>query len=1197
MNECAKIPAVCGPNSICSNTDGSYNCLCKSGYQVTDPNLPINSSNPCIDVNECAKIPAVCGPNSICNNTAGSYNCLCKSGYQVTDPNLPINISNPCIDVNECVEIPEICGPKAICKNTVGSYNCSCVSGYKVTDPNLSINSSNQCTDVDECIEIPEICGPKAICKNTVGSYNCSCVSGYKAIDPKLPINSSNQCTDMDECVVIPEVCGPKAICNNTVGSYNCSCVSGYKATDPKLPINSSNQCTDMDECVVTSEICGPKAICKNTDGSYNCSCVSGYKATDPKLPINSSNQCTVEPSKPTLKPPARTTQAPKLTVIKMSMRINIIFETSLTNKTDLKYISYVDKITSAIENSYKNLPNYIKGSVTVIGFRSGSIIADYTITANSTNLDLTAANKEVNNTLAAQGIPLTQDAFAESVEKNLTTKDKFYPQQDVELRCTRPDSVAGTMKWSVNDKDPAENSAKYTITNDDISSTLIVKAASESDTGRYSCIIQRSPLPYIQWQTVSIEPLPNIIVNTINIKFLCEDRTVPLKCCADGYTVEWSGIPANAVTNPENSSESSPIMPDKSVETIPSCRISPDPSDSSSMLVLLLLKCSPNSKLQKGIIGEDSELFSWVLLVEQIPVFMTNLSNTAVQNNTVITQSADTVQSIVGILHTVAGISQTINISEHVMKDFLKTVDIIVSDASKNTWTELNNGNKTENKSTELLQAIETISDRLSDDDYMIKETSIQLHRKTITNSFTETSSLPNSNTQIVIPSVLKPTLITIIIFTKLDNVLPTRNTSNNDNKTSENIINGDVVVVRVNKAINNISFAFDTTNTSLKNPQCVFWNFSLDHWDTTGCKVKPSGNNTVTCECDHTTSFSILMSPFAIDNPALAYITYIGVAISMASLILCLIIEAIVWKSATRNDTSYMRHVSIVNIAVSLLIANICFIIGAAIADQEQPISVGRCSPVVFFMHFFYLAVFFWMFISALLLLYRTVMVFSQMSKTNMMVIAFMVGYCAPLLIAVITVASTAGPKNYVSKENACWLNWYESKALLAFVIPALTLIAFNLVVLIVVVCKMIRRGIGAQLDDRHTLVVIARCVAILTPIFGLTWGFGIGTMVSRLFGIHVVFAILNSLQGFFILVFGVLLDSKIREILAGKLSLRNLTSSDRTRSTTAGQSSSVLDFFRRRRNVYNVSEANAFSGVSSSNNSSEAYSSLSP
>ncbi|KAL0165438.1 hypothetical protein M9458_041191, partial [Cirrhinus mrigala] len=131
-------------------------------------------------------------------------------------------------------------------------------------------------------------------------------------------------------------------------------------------------------------------------------------------------------------------------------------------------------------------------------------------------------------------------------------------------------------------------------------------------------------------------------------------------------------------------------------------------------------------------------------------------------------------------------------------------------------------------------------------------------------------------------------------------------------------------------------------------------------------------------------------------------------------------------------------------------------------------------------------------------------------------MTVIAFIVGYGAPLLIAVITVASTAGDEKYSSKQ-ACWLNWFESKALLAFVIPALTIVAINLVVLIVVLYKMLRRGFGAaiQPDEKNALVVIARCMAILTPFFCLTWGFGIGTMVSQDFGIYVVFALLSSLQ----------------------------------------------------------------------------------
>uniref|UniRef100_A0A672NCZ9 Uncharacterized protein n=1 Tax=Sinocyclocheilus grahami TaxID=75366 RepID=A0A672NCZ9_SINGR len=503
-------------------------------------------------------------------------------------------------------------------------------------------------------------------------------------------------------------------------------------------------------------------------------------------------------------------------------------------------------------------------------------------------------------------------------------------------------------------------------------------------------------------------------------------------------------------------------------------------------------------------------------LRVEEIPGFMANLSIATSDNTINITQSAATVQAIVDILFKIADLSQTIVIKKIVMEVCIFTFKLVKCNVIK------------------LLSAIEDISDRLTDE-FDIYESSIQLNRTTIKNSINITSALPNSATEIVVPQVPQETTITIIIFSTLDKVLPSQGT--NDSRKSDVRINGDVVVVKVNETLNNISFTFDITNQSLGNPQCVFWNFNLSNWDSTGCEVKPyisKGNETgkITCECNHTTSFSILMSPFSIDHEVLDFITYIGIAISMASLIICLIIETIVWKSVRKKDTSYIRHVSIVNIAVSLLIANICFIIGAAIAEQEQPPSVGRCSPVVFFMHFFYLALFFWMLMSALLLFYRTVMVLSQMSRAKMMVIAFIVGYGAPLLIAVITVASTAGPQNYISKKNACWLNWYESEALLAFVIPALTIVAINLVVLIVVLYKMLRRGVGAttQPDEKHALVVIARCVAILTPIFGLTWGFGIGTMLSQNLGIHVVFALLNSLQGFFILVFGTLLDSKV-------------------------------------------------------------------
>ncbi|KAI4905118.1 hypothetical protein NFI96_020914, partial [Prochilodus magdalenae] len=565
----------------------------------------------------------------------------------------------------------------------------------------------------------------------------------------------------------------------------------------------------------------------------------------------------------------------------------------------------------------------------------------------------------------------------------------------------------------------------------------------------------------------------------------------------------------------------------------------------------------------------------------EGVPQFMADLQNVTATFADQITGSPLNMLTTVELLKTIANVSQLFLVDQPIMTNFLKTLDVIGSTNAQDTWQTLNNHSSSQGASSELLKSTEDMGSTLTDETFTITTNSTQLNRTSTSGPFFGTFGI-NSSTQIEIPEFNGQTFITTIAFLTFDNVLPVRNTTYNESTTKASI-NGDVVAVIVNNTVYNISLTFDVRNTSLTSPQCVFWNFSLldgiGGWDSTGCEVKPlNETGKFKCECNHTTSFSLLMSPFFVDSLALAFITFIGVGISMICLILGLIIEIIVWKPLTRNETAFMRHVSIVNIALSLLAADICFIIGAAIVKEGEMTPVGPCTAATFFMHFFYLALFFWMLFSALLLFYRTVMVFSRTSKAVMMVIAFAIGYVAPLLTAVITVASTAGGGGYIQEQNACWLNWIKTKALLAFVIPALTIVAINFLVLLVVVCKMLRRGVGAtnQPDEKHALVVIARCVAILTPLFGLTWAFGIGTMVSPALGIHIVFALLNSLQGFFVFVFGILMDSKIRKELAGKLTPRS-SSSAQTKTTSAGVSSSTgggLFNRRRRRNEYNVS-----------------------
>ncbi|XP_058268451.1 adhesion G protein-coupled receptor F5-like isoform X2 [Hemibagrus wyckioides] len=910
--------------------------------------------------------------------------------------------------------------------------------------------------------------------------------------------------------------------------------------------------------------------------------------------------------------------------IVTFSLKINEDFDLDLVTISSEKYKQYTKTIGNSINIVYSSISAYKTNSATVTGFRPGSVIADFSINATSDNLDLVSANQQVVVSLQEQGFNISNDAFSRTVKDGLyESKSQVYPQNDLSLTCkTTNDSII----W-IKDGNELEASNKYIIDKTN-KTTLVVKNTTPNDSGVYECRTTENSVPYIIWQGIMI-PDPNIQVNISKV-VTCKNMTERLQCCVQqSYNVTW--ITSSSESCSKAVQENGCIYCDYRI-TENECRASDlqvkitckltESDYSKSFNVSAVNKtfaCSDNSsnnafgagdvdQIKTGDcygdmigyqIAQCNALGYWIvtddncvtrvikylkdrsenLLITDLPEFVQNVSSAAIEKASEITNSSATILTIVDLLKVIADISQTITVSEEIMTDFFKTLDVIGSNDAQDVWVHLNKNSTTMAKSSELLNSTEKIARRLRDGSFNIStnHTSLQKYSN-ISNSFI--GMFGKNSTQINIPTITTQTSLTVIISSVLHNMLPVRKLTYNDNSQTDTKINGDVAVIQTTSTINNISLSFTIKNKTLGNPQCVFWNFSLLNgtggWDSTGCQLKKLTNESgsYTCECNHTTSFSILMSPFSPNNKALDIITYIGVGISMGSLVLCLIIEFIIWKSVRRNDTSFMRHVSIVNIAVSLLIANICFIIGAAVVTQ-----VGPCSTATFFMHFFYLALFFWMLLSALLLLYRTLMVFSRMTRGAMMSIGFTVGYGAPLIIAVITVASTAGNKGYIQQDYNCWLNWSQTKALLAFVIPALTIVAINLLVLIVVLFKMMKRGVNASIqpNEKHPLLVLARCVAILTPLFGLTWGFGIGTMVSSDFGVHVVFAFLNSLQGFFILVFGTLMDPKVREALSEKLSLTNL-SSNNTRSTNAGSSSGGFPFIQklRKRNAHNISEA---------------------
>ncbi|XP_037586080.1 adhesion G-protein coupled receptor F1 [Cebus imitator] len=508
---------------------------------------------------------------------------------------------------------------------------------------------------------------------------------------------------------------------------------------------------------------------------------------------------------------------------------------------------------------------------------------------------------------------------------------------------------------------------------------------------------------------------------------------------------------------------------------------------------------------------------------------------------------------SVVSILGNISSLSLAshFKVSNSTMEDVINIADHILSSASVTSWTVLLQEEK--HASSRLLETLENISTLvpptalpLNLSRKFINWRGIPVTKSQLKRGYNYQIEMFPPNTSIPIRGhvligsdqfqrSLPETIISMASLT-LGNVLPVSKNGNAQ-------VNGPVIATIIqNYSISEVFLIFSKIESNLSQPHCVFWDFSHLQWSDAGCHLVNETPDTVMCRCTHLTSFSMLMSPFVPTTilPVVKCITYVGLGISIGSLILCLIIEALFWKQIKKSQTSHTRHICMVNVALSLLIADVWFIVGATVDTTVNP--SGVCTAAVFFTHFFYLSLFFWMLMLGILLAYRIILVFHHMAWPLMMAVGFCLGYGCPLIISVITIAVTQ-PSNTYQRKDVCWLNWSSgSKPLLAFVIPALAIVAVNFLVVLLVLTKLWRPAVGEKLsqDDKATVIRMGKSLLVLTPLLGLTWGFGIGTIVdSQNPAWHVVFALLNAFQGFFILCFGILLDSKLRQLLFNKLS----------------------------------------------------------
>ncbi|XP_016381919.1 adhesion G-protein coupled receptor F3-like [Sinocyclocheilus rhinocerous] len=284
------------------------------------------------------------------------------------------------------------------------------------------------------------------------------------------------------------------------------------------------------------------------------------------------------------------------------------------------------------------------------------------------------------------------------------------------------------------------------------------------------------------------------------------------------------------------------------------------------------------------------------------------------------------------------------------------------------------------------------------------------------------------------------------------------------------------------------NIKLAFPNEQGSSAKMTCVFWNVTEERWSDDGCEFVKGPGNLASCECNHLTSFSMLMSKHSVSMPFLDQLTYVGLGVSICSLIVYIIIECLVWSAVVKSSLSHFRHTALLNISLCLLLADCSFLA----SSFPSILNETMCLVLVVARHYFFLAMFFWMLCLSVMLVHQLIFVFSHTGKKMYMILGFTIGYVCPTVTVAVTYVyydqATSDIPYYSSKT--CWLTYQSAMqgSIHAFLFPVGTIVLVNVFSMVVVIATVLKPS-GAESNkkgDKDAAKSIIKVILFLTPIF---------------------------------------------------------------------------------------------------------------
>uniref|UniRef100_A0A8V0XTH7 Cadherin EGF LAG seven-pass G-type receptor 1 n=1 Tax=Gallus gallus TaxID=9031 RepID=A0A8V0XTH7_CHICK len=285
---------------------------------------------------------------------------------------------------------------------------------------------------------------------------------------------------------------------------------------------------------------------------------------------------------------------------------------------------------------------------------------------------------------------------------------------------------------------------------------------------------------------------------------------------------------------------------------------------------------------------------------------------------------------------------------------------------------------------------------------------------------------------------------------------------------------------------------------------PVCVFWNHSImiggtGAWSSRGCELFSRNQSHIACQCNHLTSFAVLMDISKRENGEvlpLKIVTYTTVSISLVALLITFILLVLI---RTLRSNLHSIHK---NLVAALFFSELVFLIG--INQTENPFV---CTVIAILLHYFYMSTFAWMFVEQLHI-YRMLTEVRNINFGHMR-FYYVVGWGIPAIITGLAVG--LDPQGY-GNPDFCWLSVHDT-LIWSFAGPIVIVVVINTVIFILAMKASCRRR--QRSFEKTGVISVLRTAFLLLLLISATWLLGLMAVNSDVMTFHYLFAIFSCLQ----------------------------------------------------------------------------------